>query len=351
MGMNEFVACVASAVGIYALAQMMQMLYGKSKTKGYVCLLSYTAYFMLSSILHFAWNIQTFNLLLSIFGFWVLSYNYVTDTKKRLYVTALMGSVGYMMDSLIWMENTLNIQIAISVMVLFIVNISTSVLYKYIIKSISDKTDNVLLEEQNNSYQEQLKIMQSSFLATKALKHDLKNHLIALENMLHMNQVDLAVEYIEEILKEQWETGNIFSGNIVVDSILGFKMQSAEKEKIRCTFQLCIPEQMPIASKDMVAVLGNIFDNAIEAVRRLPEEERLINISMQYDAGCLLITEDNPYDGQKKENWETIKRDEENHGMGLYNIKKIAKAYDGWCEIEEETEKIFTISVLLHCCK
>ncbi len=108
---------------------------------------------------------------------------------------------------------------------------------------------------------------------------------------------------------------------------------------------------MPIASKDMVAVLGNIFDNAIEAVRRLPEEERLINISMQYDAGCLLITEDNPYDGQKKENWETIKRDEENHGMGLYNIKKIAKAYDGWCEIEEETEKIFTISVLLHCCK
>jgi len=253
----------------------------------------------------------------------------------------------YFVLVLILTSNALTVQMVLSIIALFIVNISISVLYNYVVKSMSDQVEGMLLEEQNKSYQEQLKIMQSSYLSIKTLKHDLKNHFIVLQNMLHMNQADLASKYIEEILEEQWDAKKVNSGNIVVDSILGFKLQNAENENIPCSLKFRIPEQLPIALKDMVALLGNIFDNAIEAVRRLPGEERWINMVMRYDKGCLIIEESNPYDGRKRKNWKTIKEDKENHGMGLYHMKRIAESYDGWCEIDGEKENIFMVNILL----
>lgn len=68
---------------------------------------------------------------------------------------------------------------------------------------------------------------------------------------------------------------------------------------------------------------------------------------MRYDKGCLIIEESNPYDGRKRKNWKTIKEDKENHGMGLYHMKRIAESYDGWCEIDGEKENIFMVNILL----
>lgn len=392
MGMYEVVYCVASAVGTYALSQMMDMLYGKSRTKGYVRLLSFGAYFIASTVLYLAWDIPILNLLFNICSLWALSYQYEADIKKRLFIIILMYGIGITVEALIWIfsgnmgnqfsifdsqhyssisgiilnhlwllaivtffknikeirggknmsvvywaclvavplfsmyfifvliwtSNALTVQMVLSMIALFVVNISVSVLYNYIVKSMSDQAEKMLLEEQNRSYEEQLKIMQSSFLSIKTLKHDLKNHFIVLENMLRANQADLASKYIEEILEGQLEAKKVISGNLVVDSILGFKLQNAENEEISCSFKLRIPEQLPVASKDMAVILGNIFDNAIEAVRRLPKEERWINIAMKYDKDCLIIEESNPFDGQKRKNWKTIKEDEENHGIVQY---------------------------------
>lgn len=422
MGMYEVVYCVASAVGTYALSQMMDMLYGKSRTKGYVRLLSFGAYFIASTVSYLAWDIPILNLLFNICSLWALSYQYEADIKKRLFIIILMYGIGITVEALIWIfsgnmgnqfsifdsqhyssisgiilnhlwllaivtffknikeirggknmsvvywaclvavplfsmyfifvliwtSNALTVQMVLSMIALFVVNISVSVLYNYIVKSMSDQAEKMLLEEQNRSYEEQLKIMQSSFLSIKTLKHDLKNHFIVLENMLRANQADLASKYIEEILEGQLEAKKVISGNLVVDSILGFKLQNAENEEISCSFKLRIPEQLPVASKDMAVILGNIFDNAIEAVRRLPKEERWINIAMKYDKDCLIIEESNPFDGQKRKNWKTIKEDEENHGMGLYNIKKTVELYGGWCEIDEEKKNIFVINILLY---
>lgn len=421
MGMYEIVYCAASLVGVYALSQAMQMLYGKNETKGYIRFLSFAGYYLVSTFAYLMWNMPIIHMLLNIICFFGLSFNYCANMKKRLFVTAFiyvmlamaeivilivsknlegqlnMGSLEdyssitgvilnhlwalaaviflknvkiiregmdmpfiywaclfsvplfsiYFIFTLIYTGNALTVSMVLSILALFVINISISILYNHVVKSMSDKTERMLLEEQNKNYLEQFKIMESSLRATKSLKHDLKNHFLALEYMLRDNHAELAEKYIKDILKEQLNTKDIHSGNATVDSILGFKLQHAEKENIKCSFKFRIPEQMPVSDKDMVVILGNILDNAIEAVRKLPEEERRINIVMQYDKNCLIIKESNPYNGQKRGNWETIKEDGENHGMGLYNINHTVKRYHGWCDIEEGRENLFVINILL----
>ena len=87
-------------------------------------------------------------------------------------------------------------------------------------------------------------------------------------------------------------------------------------------------------------IIGNLFDNAIEGVRNLPDEQRQIDFSIQNPNGIFRIEILNPYEGERRKiehHYLTTKKENtEMHGLGLMSVQKIVEKYDGLIEISDE---------------
>ena len=112
---------------------------------------------------------------------------------------------------------------------------------------------------------------------------------------------------------------------------------------------MSIPEKLQVPSFDIVTILGNLLDNALYAIYKL-EQNRIIDIKMRYDKGCLVFKISNAYNGElikKGSSILTTKKDRVNHGIGLKNVKKVVEKYQGMMDIEH-SDKIFSVSLLLY---
>ena len=115
------------------------------------------------------------------------------------------------------------------------------------------------------------------------------------------------------------------------DSILNFKLQEAKLYKIKVLLELSIPIKLNCSTLNLVVIMGNILDNAIQANCKL-ESERRISIQMIYNKNILIINVSNTFDGKVLyygDNIATSHVDKENHGLGLNNTKAILKKYNG----------------------
>jgi signal transduction histidine kinase len=233
---------------------------------------------------------------------------------------------------------------------LFLVNFATFYLYDAITAAMSEKMQGLLILEQNKYYDKQLETMKTSLYTTNAIRHDLKNHLYSIRSLIESGDNEESLNYVSEIL-DNIGTRRDYSatGNVVIDSIINFKLQEAEHRNIRTNLDLRIPEKLDIPSIDMTIILGNLLDNAIKAAEKL-KADKYINLKMKYDKGRLMIQADNPYMGEiNEENGKllTTEADKENHGIGLQNVKKVLQKYDGIMNIDYN-DNVFSISLLMY---
>lgn len=239
----------------------------------------------------------------------------------------------------------------LNIFFLLIVNFSVIILYDLVIESIGTKTERLLLEQQNKSYEEQLKIMQAAFKENRSLQHDLREHLLTLKIYLGEGMTQQASRYIDKMLDVGMMNKNEISksGNTIIDSILNFKLQKAVDKGIHITTSIRVPEKLKIDSFDITVILGNILDNAIDAAYKV-EEDKEIHFCLIYDRGRLMIGVDNPYIGViKTENGMLVTSKEESlfHGIGLQNVETVVNKYCGITDISYD-EKWFKINVMIY---
>lgn len=223
-------------------------------------------------------------------------------------------------------------------------------LYDFIVRSLIDTYETILLKKENQYYENQLKNMEYSTAAWKKIRHDLKNHFIVLKGMLDSGEEEQAKAYLDEFMRS--ELGNvreIQTGNTAIDSILNYKMLEAEQYAVTFDLDIQIPERLDVSSHAMSIILGNAIDNAIEAAEKT--EEKSIHLILQYTKGRLLIQIRNPYIGelQKGDSGEylTVKAEKENHGFGLRNIRETVEKVGGVMNIETKGQK-FILTILLY---
>ena len=126
------------------------------------------------------------------------------------------------------------------------------------------------------------------------------------------------------------------SGNFVIDSILNYKLQEMVTEDIAVTAKVTVPAELELSVYDMNIILTNLLDNSREAVKALPEEDRKVDIKIDYVTECLNIRVMNAYDTIKQNDqgeYITTKQDKEQHGYGLKNVQNVVKKYDGVTKI------------------
>lgn len=233
---------------------------------------------------------------------------------------------------------------------LLLVNFFVFYLYDKLSEKQEEKYEKIMLLQQNNFYQRQFKSMELSLKTMKSFRHDIKNHLYVLNSLVGTGEIEGALRHITQMtgaltIKEEYAC----SGNVIIDSILNFKLQEAEKKGIKVDLELSIPEKLNITSFDMSVIFGNLLDNAINAAIKSTDEKSL-DIAIKYRIGRLVAKISNTYNGElncRGDELITTNEDKENHGIGIKNIKSTLNKYNGEMEIEHEGN-VFTVLLLMY---
>lgn len=269
----------------------------------------------------------------------------IVPTTYWLCIVAIPVGTLYLLITIFKGDIPGQMTILLSILLVFLINFATIYLYDKISRILLDETNKILMQQQNKYYEEQLELMKSSLNATKTIKHDLKNHMTSLYVLAKDDKKEELLEYlsgVKEVLNNKEELA--YSGNVVIDSIINFKLQESEKEKIAVSVDLNIPKDLNVPSFDITVILGNLLDNALNAVKKL-ERNRYIDIKLKYTKGRLILKMENSFNGKIIKNdgiIDTSHSDKNNHGLGLESVKTVLKKYDGTMEFEYDDSRFYT---------
>lgn len=242
-------------------------------------------------------------------------------------------------------------KIEMIILIISILGINFAILFLYdtLYLSFSEKTEKILLEQQNNAYEKQLDLMQQSLESLQTVRHDIKNHMIVLKNLNSNEEYNKFDEYVDKIISSvDSKTMYSNSENVIVDSILNYKMQAITNMDTEVQIDVSIPKKINISAYDMTVILGNLMDNAITALKKCNSEKLLI-VKIRYSKGSILITVANTYNGEVKEKNGTLltsKDDEKNHGIGLRNVEETVNINNGHMKINYN-DKEFKVKIIL----
>lgn len=268
----------------------------------------------------------------------------VPNTYWLCILTIPIGTL-YLLITIFSGEGPTITTIFISTTLVLMINFGIFYLYDEISKILSDNMDRVLMQQQNIYYEKQFELMKTSLKATNTIKHDLKNHLTSLYILAEENKKEELLDYLSDVVEVMSNKKEFAAtGNVVIDSIINFKLQEIEKDHISVNLDLKIPKELEFPTFDMTVILGNLLDNALNAVRKL-EENRYIDIKMKYTKGRLILKIENSFDGMIIEQdgvIDTSHNDKINHGIGLQSVQTVIKKYDGTIECEYDRNKFHT---------
>lgn len=236
--------------------------------------------------------------------------------------------------------------------VLLIINLLSYYIYQKIQLQTEEMLENQLIKQQGEYYKARYDDAEKQWATLRKMRHDMKNNYILHMHYLENGQYDKLKESYEKLLEDAtWEKRMIHTGNIGIDSIVNFKAEMAKEQNITMNCVAEVRNDIRADNGDMNILLGNLFDNAMEAVAKLSEEERYIELKILADETAMLIEIGNPYKGNivrdAKGGITTIKRDKENHGLGLRIIKSVVEKYHGVLETHTE-ERYFRTKVFMY---
>lgn len=131
--------------------------------------------------------------------------------------------------------------------------------------------------------------------------------------------------------------------------MINFKLVSAKKKDIVLNTNVNVPANLPLNEYDLGILIGNLVDNAIEAIEKIEIEKRYLNIEIAYEPDYVVIKVANPFNQEVlhyDNNYESTKEDKENHGYGLKNIIKIVEKHHGIIKINHD-HGIFDVDIAL----
>ena len=179
---------------------------------------------------------------------------------------------------------------------------------------------------------------------TKALWHDIKKYTAAMQAVAAQNDSE-QLRQIAQAAEDAYERVKDISavGNPVVDALLNQYLRSAKENQIQVLLDITIPEVLAISTLLLSVVIGNTFDNAIEACRLINPEKREIHLQLRKQNRILFYSIENPYIDAV-----TQLRVGKHHGYGLKNVERAVNQNNGNFQLEK-VDGNFIVHIRLNC--
>lgn len=181
-------------------------------------------------------------------------------------------------------------------------------------------------------------------------KHEHTRHIQTLQAMLYLGELEKATEYIEGISESYWHAVDIVQvGHPAVTALLNSKKQVAQTRGVDFDFSVkCNLAGMRIRAWDFCSILGNLVDNALEAVVTEPFNRVVtVEIKMTDEFFVIYVYNTGPRITKFEQShifkpgYTTKKSD--GRGYGLYVVKKLVDSYGGTIKVISDRRTTFTV--------
>ncbi|MCI8636207.1 MAG: GHKL domain-containing protein [Eubacterium sp.] len=210
--------------------------------------------------------------------------------------------------------------------------------YKKLQQNFRLSTEISLMEQEEHSLNRYVEEAKTRYDETKSFRHDIRNHIAVVKNLLQSGKLEEAVSYMKD-MDDMAEKLSFpcSTNNPVVDILVGDKLGMAKSMGIDVDCSLLLLYPCSLRDIDICIILSNALDNAIQAVKRLDAGmEKYIHVSGRIQGDFLMMEIENSFHGKG-----AFKK-----GTGLSNVKKVAEKYGGAMSIETQENK-FVLHVLL----
>ena len=210
------------------------------------------------------------------------------------------------------------------------------------------------IDKQIASYQQELiethyREVDNMYRQMRGWRHDYRNHIQTMKAYAAAEDWDSIRRYLD-LLDQDLTTVDttIKTGNPMTDAILNSKISLAKSKNIKVVADAYIPVKLKSSEIDLCCIIGNLFDNAIEASVKLPEDQRIIRVYMDMKNTQLYISFTNFTAGKKlqREGKRFRSTKGEGHGFGLVRIDAIVERLEGYISRNSE-DGAFTTEILL----
>ena len=229
-----------------------------------------------------------------------------------------------------------------------IIALSVLVLAKKTVQLEKESERNKLIQSYMVTLQGFYQTIQSQIDMTRKFRHDLAKHIQTLEELMEEQNGSELREYADSLKQEYRQVENKGeSESEVVNAILSMKGRQCREKNIPFCMNIEEKGYALVRDIDMVGLLVNLLDNAIEENEKIEEEQRGIWLDMkEKEQGEVWLQIKNKIRPDKKINFQTEKKGE--HGIGRGSIEYLVKQYQGEenVRIDQETA-VFCETILL----
>ncbi len=191
--------------------------------------------------------------------------------------------------------------------------------------------------------------VENMYRSMRGWRHDYRNHIQTMKVYAENGDLEAIKRYLDELDDDLTAVDTVIkTGNPMTDAILNSKISLARSKHIEVRADAHIPVLLKISEIDLCCIIGNLFDNAIEASLELPEDKRMIRVYMDMKGSKLYISFTNFTAGKKLRSVSgrfasTKGRD---RGLGLVRVDTIVERLGGYLSRASE-DGAFTTEVLL----
>lgn len=247
-------------------------------------------------------------------------------------------------DMYIWMK-------LIASVLILIINLFAFYNYNELQEKALYQAERQFLTQQVENYATQLQEMSKTWQQAREYRHDMKQKYLLIESYLNQNEYEkirnLYQQNVEVLTEDEYISK---TGNISFDTIVNYKAAVAKKNNIIVRLNTVIPYDMKLDDVDLYSLLGNMFDNAMEATQKVEADEREIKLTAKISGNNLYLEMENPYAGNLRKqgkNYLTTKENRKEHGLGLRIVESIVKRHNGQMLIDDKNN-YFKVKVLLY---
>lgn len=245
-------------------------------------------------------------------------------------------------------EDIVNVYYVIAI-VLIVLNMVVFHLINEILENSQRIREADVLKQQSIGQLELYNSLRKNYDIQRKRTHEYKNQIMCIDSLLKKKNYNKLEEYINSIFdKLDGQLDMVDTNNEVVNAIINAKYYEALQNDVLFILKINDLSHIKVSDEDIVTILSNLLDNAIEAAGQCEIDKRTVGIKLLYEDDVLSIAVSNSYktepeimeDGYMR----TIKDDKEQHGLGIRNVVATLEKYNAEYIIDYKNgEFVFSI--------
>ena len=210
------------------------------------------------------------------------------------------------------------------------------------INSLSEAAMKRAVETQNKLLLAQIETENAQLAADNHARHDRRHHNLIMLEYANNGDLESVKEYLSNLVESDNEVwGEVrYCENMTMNTVLTVYERRAKENGISVKISADGSRDLNVLPQDLVIVIANLVENAINATAKLKKNDKRIEILIKESSQRLVIKVENPCKAN-------LSFDESGYGVGIRSVIATTTKYEGMYDFTVE-DGIFSAKIILN---